>query len=1085
MGASMNHAMEGAGSSLSSLGGTRKRDTTFWWVFLIGLLSLLNLCAPDGAAQTTSSVEGVVSDNTGLPIVGARVRINNGAMAIERVASTNSQGAYHLVGLPAASYNMTVSGPGFATASLSNLDITLNRTLTLNVTLGVATVEQKLDVTAQAPLLETSTSSSGSTIVPQQIVEMPINGRNYLDLMQLVPGVAVNRQADQGSDEAVPVLGERGGNTKFLIDGFGNTDEAGGGPASQFNQETIAEFQVITSGYKAEFGHASGGVVNVITHSGSNDWHGVASVFHRNSVLDSSNTPAGEGNPGVPFLLRWDPSLTLGGPIRKDRIFFFGSIERITENRHLNFIFPANTPDFIQQREDSFDQNNTTRETRGFFKLDEQVGRHHFAEQINLSNSHIANFLPLSQQTNLPSTRLNFGSRHLFLGFSDTVLLGNQSSPFLLTLRGQYRGEPLSSSPAHPEAGVATQFFIFSGYTTGTTFGDLGNVTFGADETPWSIDQKYGSFSANLAKDVGRHNLKFGYDYVRTNVDGIEANGVFNELWATIPDFETFGPVNAGLNLNEKIGGATPADNRIRLRNNYSGLFFQDDWKLFRTLTLNLGVRWDYDSQFRTKNDFSPRVGFAWQARPKTVVRGNFGLFYDHFRLAIARDIPQFGGANITSQLPIGAPRLFYGAPTNVLPITGICADPVLTDAQIAAMGATCPFPGLPPAYYGVDHLNHVVASGHAPIPDNVPVNLANVQTLSGLTPQQFADQASAAIAQSPGFFFWGPVGTLSYAALGPGGAFPVTVDPRFATPYTQSYSIGVQQQLGDDWSAAADYIHKDIRNILGIRQTNLPFDARLPGMAFGLSAAVNGWGPWFSGTYDAGILTLSKRISHRFALGGSYTYTNETDNALCENLFTNIVSITAGGACYPDDSFIGVPPVVTDPVSGKTNAQNSFVAANGNPVPKAGVFYYGPNLDKGPSAFALKHTLEAHGQVRAFWGVEFSSLFRIQSGFHYSRLLTDLLDVDGNQSFPGIDFVAGRNHFTAPRFENLDLRISKRFVIRERFKAQVLFEFFNLLNAANPAAIQANTNIVNSPFGSPTEVLPGREGQVGIRLDF
>ncbi len=127
-------------------------------------------------------------------------------------------------------------------------------------------------------------------MTPQQIEDLPVNGREYLDLLQLVPGVAINRQSSGNVDEANPVLGERGGNNNFFIDGQPNKDTVNGGPAAQFNQETIAEFQVLTTGFKAEFGQASGAIINVITKSGGNGFHGVGSLFHRNEAFDSSNS---------------------------------------------------------------------------------------------------------------------------------------------------------------------------------------------------------------------------------------------------------------------------------------------------------------------------------------------------------------------------------------------------------------------------------------------------------------------------------------------------------------------------------------------------------------------------------------------------------------------------------------------------------------------------------------------------------------------------------------------------------------------------------------------------------------------------
>jgi hypothetical protein len=333
---------------------------------------------------------------------------------------------------------------------------------------------------------------------------MPINGRNYLDLLQLVPGVAINRQADLNSDNATPILGERANNTGFLIDGLPNENELAGGPASQFNQDTIAEFQVITTGYKAEFGHSSGGVVNVITKSGSNNLHGLASVYHRNSVFDSSDISgqsAATGIPGQsdpPYLLRWDYDAAAGGAMVRDKAFWFASAEGIHENRQLNFVPPPNTPQFLLNTEEAFNRPTTNREVRAFAKFDQVLGRHHFSEQMNYTNLHVNSTNPLSASPDLPSTRTNLGDRNLLLGFSDTATFGDSGSPFILSLRGQYREEPTLTSAAR-QAGPNTTFNLFSGFNTGAIFGDLGQFSYGATLTPSTLEQKYGTFGASLA----------------------------------------------------------------------------------------------------------------------------------------------------------------------------------------------------------------------------------------------------------------------------------------------------------------------------------------------------------------------------------------------------------------------------------------------------------------------------------------------------------------------------------------------------------------------------------------------------------
>jgi hypothetical protein len=461
-------------------------------------------------------------------------------------------------------------------------------------------------------------------------------------------------------------------------------------------------------------------------------------------------------------------------------------------------------------------------------------------------------------------------------------------------------------------------------------------------------------------------------------------------------------------------------------------------------------------------------------------------LFYDHFRLGIARDIPGFGGADLREIQPLSYPRLFFGVPTIAPALFGLCLSPTQTDAQLAASGAACPYDGVfvPPntPIYGVDHLNNVVAPGHAPIPSNSVVNQSNIQQVSGLTPDAYLTAADAAIGAPPNFFNWGPFGALSYFVVQP-SAFPVTIDPSFATPYSRSLTFGVQRQVTNQLVVSADYYHKDIRNILGTRQTNLAFESRIANDS--TVNFENGFGPWFSGTYNAGILSFEKRMSQSFTLGGSYAFASENDDALCFDVPTSALS---AGSCYPTDSFRGVPPVVTDPggagCPGGTNANASFIACNGNFVPKAGVFYDGAKLDKGPSDYALRHTFELHGIVQLPWKIQFSSLFRAQSGFRYTNAAAQPLDQDGNGNFGPRDLQTGRNAFTAPPFVNMDLRVAKSFVIREKFRMQAMFEFFNLFNNANPAAIQ-NQESQASTLGTVSQHLPGREGQIGLRIEF
>jgi hypothetical protein len=1054
------------------------------------------------AQTTTSTIEGTVTDPTGAVIAGATVKASGTALAVERSVTTDAEGFYRLAALPAGTYTLTVSQTGFSTQT-SNIELTLNRLARFDIQMQVGNVVGDVSVTSdELPLLDPEASSTGSTITPRQIQDFPVNGREYLDLLQLVPGVAINRQTPTG-DNANPVLGERSGNNNFFIDGQPNKDSVTGGAAAQFNQETIAEFQVLTAGYKAEFGQASGAIVNVITKSGGNSFHGVGSLFHRNEAFDAVNS-LDSAVTDAKHLRRFDYSVAGGGPIWRDKIFFFGSAERITEDRALDFKYPnlGNTPGAItvrtllQNQEDPLDILQKNRATRLFFKLDERLGeRHQLVQEVNYTNEFLRGTGP-----GLPSTRTSRGGRKLLFGLGDTMLLGDLGDPWIVTVRGSFRGEPSDSQPTHPEFVGSTSLSAFTvvrpcpntatpvgGCSAANLFGDLPTVTFGNATTYSNLHQKYTSFSAHANKRFGDHDLKAGWQFLRTKVNGLDPLTLTNQLFPTVTDFINFGPLNSGISLLLRAGGATDEARQIRLRNNYNGLYVQDDWRILTNLTVNVGLRYDHDSEFDSQKNFSPRLGVAWGITPKTVIRAHFGAFFDQFRLGLVEQIPAFGGSDRRVVQSLYFPRGFYGSPSFIASLAravglpGPCISNVLTDAQIIAGSVTCPPGGGP--IVGVDRLNNVVAPGHAPIPANAIINISNIQTLTGLTPAQFLTQAAAAIGQPNGYFQWGEFGVLNNPII-PSQTSPTTVDSSFKTPNTLGFSVGVQRELTRDIVIAADYYHREMRNLLGVRISNLAFRSRVAGIGRSFDAPnptgeIRTFGPFFEGKYDGLVLSFNKRLSNRYMIGANYTYAKATDNSL--GIFTN-----------GTDQFIGIAPVVVEPCptsnptcTPQTNANGSFVSRNGNFVAAAGTFVNGPDLDKGPSSLALDHIFQINGLVDLPWKFQIGGIFRAQSGFHYSRFDALNRDPDGNGNFNGIDFTAGRNAFTAPAYINLDLRFSKRFDIGERVRLQLLVEFFNVLNRQNPAAIQTRENLATEPFGSITQVLPGREGQVGFRISF
>jgi hypothetical protein len=277
--------------------------------------------------------------------------------------------------------------------------------------------------------------------------------------------------------------------------------------------------------------------------------------------------------------------------------------------------------------------------------------------------------------------------------------------------------------------------------------------------------------------------------------------------------------------------------------------------------------------------------------------------------------------------------------------------------------------------------------------------------------------------------------------------------------------------------AVTVDYFHREMRNLLGLRVSNIAFESRVLGRRFlppFTQGPIRTFGPFYEGSYDAVVIDFRKRFSRRYALGASYTFADATDNSL-------------GIESTASDSFVGIVPPVTEASTGRSNVNGPFTRANGTLVQQAGTFLNGPDRDKGPSDLAIDHVLQLNGLVELPYQIQLSGIFRAQSGFHFSASPPTgvLMDPDGDASINGIDVDAGRNAFTAPPFVNLDMRFTKGFTIGSRVRAHVLVEFFNLFNRQNPASVGRRQDVPLEPFAIANQVLPGREGQLGFRLEF
>ena len=284
---------------------------------------------------TSASLSGRVVDAAGAIVSGALVTATNLETNQKRSANSDAEGRYRFGYLPVGTYRVTVESQGFTPLD-RQITLTLGQTIDMPLKLNVKGVSERVNIISDAPIIETVRTQVTETIRPTDISSLPLNGRNYLDLALLVPGVS---QTNTGSNQrfaetsAVPgqglsVLGQRNLNNSFIVDGLSANDDAADLTGTYFSQEVVREFQVISSGGIAEFGRASSGIINIVTQSGTNDWHGGVYGFFRNQRLDARNPLA----PRKDLLTQGQYGATIGGPINHDRTFFFTNFEQTRRN---------------------------------------------------------------------------------------------------------------------------------------------------------------------------------------------------------------------------------------------------------------------------------------------------------------------------------------------------------------------------------------------------------------------------------------------------------------------------------------------------------------------------------------------------------------------------------------------------------------------------------------------------------------------------------------------------------------------------------------------------------------------------------
>ncbi len=1046
-------------------------------------LIVLSLLVPASLVAQThrASLRGTIYDPNGAVIPGASVSMKSLETGDVRTATASSNGEYAITSLPAGDYEIRVQSTGFINyVQRIALLVNQERLLDINLTVGGPQVDKDL-IAAPAPL-KTDSTSLGTVIENRQVTGLPLDGRNFYELSLLVPGAVPPAPGSAGSvrgDFAFSVNGAREDANNFLLDGVYNVDPKLNTFGVRPSVDAIREFEMLTSTYDASFGRNPGAQVNVILNSGSNDFHGSLFEFHRNAALDARNffAPASESKPKY---IRNQFGGALGGPIRHDRTFFFADYEgtrsregitRITnvptaEERVGNFshsVFGVPTNPFTGMPFDNgvipdFFQNPVGRAIAALYPLpNRNVPFQNFVSSpVQRDDNDSFDVRVDHRLTNRADLtfRYSFGDRDLFEpftgssfsllpGFGDTVKRRSQNGMAALTLlltprlvnesRVAFNRVAASvtqeASVLNSEVGLPTisprERDLGLSFITITGFSPLGDEGNNPQDSVTNVYQ----FLNNSSYVHGNHLIKFGADLRFSQQNAfrdVESRGRLQFS----PFFQLTGNALGDMLLGfPLLTSVARVDNPQKIRTESYNFFINDSYRVTPRLTLNGGLRYEYNSPpvdaddratiydvatrslvpvgtngvprsgfDADKNNFAPRVGFAWSLNTETVLRGGYGVYYDQSPLAPAEAL-YFNS-------PFFDNNIFFSLPG--LPLT--LSDP---------FPSFFPFP-LPDSALAIQrdlrtgYMQHWNLNIERQIGQNGVVEVAYVGSKgTKLLTARDINQPQPSV-------------------LPPGLPFVPRPDPRFddidllesrANSNYNAMQVRYQQRLTRGFSALASYTwSKSIDDASNFFTS--AGDPNFPQNSYNVAA-------------ERGLSNFDVR--HRMSL--SYSY---------ELPFRK-----------PGDGL----------VASLVNGWETFGIVT---------------LQSGrPFTVALLSDIDNSGTGRSILGFGFNDRPNLVGNPELSNRTTDQWFNTAAFAFssPGTFGNAGRNILEGPGYQNVNMSILKNTRFNERVNLQFRAEAFNLFNHPN---FNLPDNFLGSPtFGRITSARDPRHIQFGLKLLF
>ena len=1038
------------------------------------------------ASSSTAELRGQVTDTAGAAIPNATVTITDLSKGTSRTTTTDDDGNYVFLNLLPSSYELKIAANGGFAPGSTRVELTVGQQANIPVQLSAGGITENVDVVAGAEVVETDRTQQSSVVDVRQITNLPISRRNYLDYALLTPGVSDADNIADASDFRVAQTpnsglsfgGNNGRGNLIAVDG-GSTNTVSGGVETTINQEGVQEFQVLRNSYNAEFGGASGGIINIVSKSGANTFNGSVFGLFRDERFDARNPFDFNPTSKSPFA-RQQFGGSIGGPIRKDKTFFFTTVERFSqdETTFVNLLNTSNIFQITPSQAALFNFLSATPFAPLATGLTASLTTSNFPRTVRLFNDASGQFPFESSQTTF-SARFDhsLGDRdnaYLRFNLNDSNFENQAAGALTAVSRGRtldtFNGGVLFSE-THQFSNTTVNelkaqfryldFDVIPNDGVGPEFNIEGFGFFGRDIfLPSNTIQRDYDIINNLSHVTGNHTLKFGGSFLASDVSTANETffgGRFNFgpniplasiiPAATLPALRGFltaanpgllpalaTPINAlqAFNLNLPIvyqqGFGTSEVNSYTYR---YALYGQDTWKVFPNFTLTYGLRYSIsDEPFYMpldSDDFQPRVGFSWDPFKdgKTVLRGGAGIFSGY---------------------------TIYSVPNVTKTLSGLPGDPI-----------------------------NIVLSTATSAPLGVPSSFAIYQTLLaqgviGNRSITAADLVQFGITPRPG----APLEVRFLA------------EPNYETPTTYQASTGLQRDLGAGISLELSYLftrglhltrNRDVnqfKSSLVVTGTNEPCFFRLgavPATCSGVPTSSDFRNPLrlqdnvyessANSFYHAGTISLQRRFANNFSLNAHYTFSKSIDE-------------------------------VTD--------FNSDWSAE-NPL--------NVRLDRALSAFDQRHRAVFSGvfaspvrgdsfgeRIFADWMV--SPIFIAGSGRPFNLLLGFDANNDG-RSQSDRPFDLGRNTGVGENFYSFDARLARRFPFKETMFVEVTFEGFNLFNRTNlaginnivgslpPAQLRAltTTRARGNRAAAPTEPLGftsaanPRQLQFGVRFNF